>query len=183
MLNFPRRLEMALVNCPECDKQISDKALMCPNCGFSVRNRCLAAFSYEYRSERELFGLPLVHIVYGLGVNPLTGRIRVAKGIIAIGNIAVGGLAIGGLSLGVVSFGGLALGLAAFGGMAIGLLLALGGMAVGFIAIGGGALGCYALGGGAWGTHALGGNVQDHQAVEFFKRFLGSWVERLQQKP
>ena len=150
---------MVLINCPECDKEISDKALMCPNCGFSAGNRSLPIFTYEYRSKREFFGLPLVHVVYGMGINPLTGRIRVAKGIIAIGNIAVGGLAIGGLSLGILSIGGLALGLAALGGMAVGLMLALGGMAVGFIAIGGGALGYYALGGGAWGAHALGGNA------------------------
>ncbi|MHC4744102.1 MAG: hypothetical protein ACYS8Z_19465 [Planctomycetota bacterium] len=173
---------MALVCCPECDKQISDKALMCPNCGFSQSNRGLGVFAYEYRSERKLFGLPLVHIVYGMGINPLTGRLRVAKGIIAIGNIAIGGLAIGGLSLGIVSFGGLAFGLAALGGMAVGLLLALGGMAVGFVAIGGGALGYYALGGGAWGAHPLGGNVLDPEAVEFFKRFFGPWVENLHQK-
>jgi len=175
---------MTLVNCPECDKEISDKALMCPNCGFAAGNRL---FVYEYRSKRELFGLPLVPmyigIVYGLGINPLTGRFRVAKGIIAIGNIAIGGVAIGGLSLGILSFGGLALGLAAFGGAAVGLLLAMGGMAIGLVAIGGGAVGYYALGGGAWGTHAIGGNVQDPEAVEFFKRFLGSWVEQLQRKP
>lgn len=170
---------MALVNCPECNKEISDKALMCPNCGYSAGK---GLFAYEYRSERELFGLPLVHIVYGLGINPLTGRLRVAKGIIAIGNIAVGGLAIGGLSFGVISLGGLALGLAAFGGAAVGLLLAMGGMAVGLVAIGGGAVGYYALGGGAWGAHAIGGNVQDPNAVEFFKHYLGTWVEQLQRK-
>ncbi len=82
---------MTLINCPECNKEISDKALMCPNCGFAAGNRL---FTYEYRSKKELFGLPLVHIVYGLGIDPLTGKFRVAKGIIAIGNIAVGGLAI-----------------------------------------------------------------------------------------
>jgi hypothetical protein len=27
---------MALINCPECDKQISDKAKTCPNCGFPI---------------------------------------------------------------------------------------------------------------------------------------------------
>ncbi len=171
---------MTLVNCPECNKEISDKALMCPNCGFAAGNRL---FTYEYRSKTELFRLPLVHIVYGLGIDPLTGKFRVAKGIIAIGNIAVGGLAIGGLSFGVISLGGLALGLAALGGAAVGLLLAVGGMAVGLVAIGGGAIGYYALGGGAWGPHALGGNIQDPEAVDFFKRFLGSWVEHLQQKP
>lgn len=27
---------MALINCPECDKEISDKALSCPNCGCPI---------------------------------------------------------------------------------------------------------------------------------------------------
>lgn len=28
---------MALVNCPECGKQVSSTALACPNCGYSVK--------------------------------------------------------------------------------------------------------------------------------------------------
>lgn len=166
---------MSLIHCPECKNQISDKAFMCPKCGLPMSS---GRMGYEYRSEASLFGLPLVHIASGL--DPSTRRPRIAKGIIAIGNIAVGGLAIGGLSFGVVSFGGLSLGLIALGGAAIGLLLALGGMAIGLVAIGGGAIGYYALGGGAFGVHSLGGNVQDLQAVEFFKHFLGSWVEQFQ---
>lgn len=27
---------MALINCPECNREVSDKAEMCPNCGFGV---------------------------------------------------------------------------------------------------------------------------------------------------
>ena len=27
---------MALINCPECAKEISDKVLACPNCGFPM---------------------------------------------------------------------------------------------------------------------------------------------------
>lgn len=27
---------MSLINCPECGKQISDKALSCPNCGYPI---------------------------------------------------------------------------------------------------------------------------------------------------
>ena len=27
---------MALINCPECNKEVSDKAKICPNCGFSI---------------------------------------------------------------------------------------------------------------------------------------------------
>ena len=30
---------MALINCPECNKQISDKAEMCPNCGFKLERK------------------------------------------------------------------------------------------------------------------------------------------------
>lgn len=29
---------MALMNCPECNHQISDKAVSCPNCGFPLSN-------------------------------------------------------------------------------------------------------------------------------------------------
>lgn len=172
---------MALIECPECGNQISDKALVCPTCGFSPAARFLGG--YEYRSKTELFGLPLVHIVFGFGIHPVTGKMRVAKGIIAIGNIAVGGIAMGGLSIGLISLGGLALGLLALGGLSIGLLIAVGGFAIGTISIGGGALGYYALGGGAFGAHPLGGNVQDPNAVEFFKGIFGSCVEKLNQMP
>ena len=30
---------MALINCPECGKEISDKALSCPNCGTPIANK------------------------------------------------------------------------------------------------------------------------------------------------
>ncbi|MEJ2649509.1 MAG: zinc ribbon domain-containing protein [Sedimentisphaerales bacterium] len=170
---------MSLISCPECNAEISDKALMCPHCGYSRKGMFYGCI-YEYRSQITLFGLPLVHIYFGPNFDPETGKMRCAKGIIAIGNIAIGGFATGGLSLGIISFGGLALGLASIGGAAIGILLALGGLAIGYIAIGGAAIGYYALGGGAWGVHALGGNAQDPQAIEFFKRWFGSWVEQFQ---
>lgn len=138
---------MALIECPECDREVSDQAVTCPNCGYPIRG----AYGYEYRSERELFGLPLVHIISGNRIDPATGWLRVAKGIIAVGPIAIGVLALGGSSIGVVSLGGLAPGL---------------------IGIGGGAVGYYAIGGGVWGVHALGGNAQDPNMVEFFRRWL-----------
>lgn len=156
---------MAMVRCPECQQEISDRAMMCPHCGYPVRG----LGGYEYRSPWELFGLPLVHIVSGYRMDPATGRLRIAKGIVAIGPVAVGGLAIGGSAFGVLSFGGAALGVVAFGGAAVGALLAVGGLAIGTVALGGAAIGYYALGGGAWGVHALGGNAQDPNMVEFFK--------------
>ena len=28
---------MALIKCPECKKEVSDKAITCPNCGFELQ--------------------------------------------------------------------------------------------------------------------------------------------------
>jgi hypothetical protein len=155
---------MALVKCPECDGEVSDQAMMCPHCCYPIHG----GYGYEYRSERELFGLPLVHIVSGNRINPAAGGPRVAKGIVAIGPVAVGGLALGGVAVGVLSFGGLSLGLIALGGAALGIFLAAGGAAVGFIALGGGVIGYYALGGGGLAVHVLGGHAQTFDGFEFF---------------
>ena len=105
---------------------------------------------YEYKSKRTLFGLPLVHINMGFGL-------RVAKGIIAIGNISIGVLSIGGLALGLISFGGLALGLLlVLAGVGVGAV-AFGGLAVGALAVGGLALGWFVWGGIACGVYSVGG--------------------------
>ena len=114
---------------------------------------------YEYKSQRTLFGLPLVHIHFHN-----RGFAR-AKGIIAIGNQATGFIALGGLAVGLIAFGGLALGLLALGGLAIGLLLALGGVAVGGVALGGLAVGAVAFGGVALSYVAVGGCVSGTYAL------------------
>lgn len=159
---------MALIPCPECGSEISDKALACPSCGYNQRG----LFCYEYKSKRSLFGLPLVHIVTGPAIDPTTGKLRIAKGIIAIGGIAVGWLVIGGTAFGLIALGGVGMGLlAAFGGVGISLGLAMGGLAVGGIAVGGCAVGYYAIGGGAFGIHALGSNAQDPQLTEFLNSY------------
>lgn len=161
---------MPLIKCSDCNNDISDKAIVCPHCGAAGQG---FFWALEYRSKKMLFGLPLVHIVLGPFFNPVTGRMRIAKGIIAIGGIAVGGLAIGGVAFGIIAFGGLAVGLASFGGAALGIMLAAGGLAVGFFALGGVAIGYYAIGGVALGVHALGGDVSNTQLVEFLKTHFG----------
>jgi hypothetical protein len=163
---------MALIDCPECGNQISEKAIYCPMCGYTEKAPG-AFYCFEYISKKKLFGLPLVHIVLGPALDPATSKIRVAKGIIAIGGIATGFFAIGGLAFGIIAFGGVALGLAVLGGVGIGLLFAAGGLAVGFIAIGGCAVGYYAIGGGAFGVHALGGNANDEQLSNLLKSWFG----------
>jgi hypothetical protein len=153
-------------------------------------NRISRAYQgVDYRSNRTLFGLPLVH--FASGIDPETGKARVAKGIIAIGDhaqgvlaiggmatgfLAIGGmargvLAIGGFAIGVVAFGGGAIGLFSVGGLAIALILALGGGAIAPIALGGGVLGYMALGGGGIGAHVFAANAHDPVAQQFF----GAW--------
>jgi hypothetical protein len=97
---------------------------------------------YEYRSRRTLWGWPLVHIASGRDAD---GRgVRMARGIVAIGDVAVGVVALGGVSLGLVAAGGLGVGVVSLGGLAVGLLVALGGLAVGAVAAGGASMGAVA---------------------------------------
>lgn len=121
-----------------------------------------AASYYEYKSKRQLFGLPLVHIKFGFGKK----GVGVAKGIIAIGNISVGAISIGGLAVGGLCFGGLCAGLLSFGGLALALLLAVGGVSVGAFSVGGLAVGLFSFGGCAIASHiALGGYAGAHVAI------------------
>ena len=120
---------------------------------------------YEYRSQASIGGWPLVHVC--AGVDPLTMRPRIAKGIIAIGNISVGGIAVGGVACGLV----------AVGGGALGLGLSIGGLAVGSVAIGGAAIGfMYAVGGGAFAPAIVDGARCDEAARDFILRWIGPAV-------
>lgn len=123
---------------------------------------------YEYKSNKMIGNLPLVHINVGRGCYK-------AKGIISIGVISVGIISIGCLSLGVVSIGILALGilslavfaagLAAAGSVSLGLL-ALGAVSIGYLSIGAMARGVYAIGASATATRiALGDVANGHIAI------------------
>lgn len=113
---------------------------------------------YEYKSKTRIFGIPLVHIKSGYGI-------QVAKGIIAIGNISIGFISIGGISVGALSLGGIGLGLLVLAGMALGGI-AFGGFAIGILAMGGMAVGIYSAGGMAIASKlAIGGAAFGHTAI------------------
>jgi len=127
---------------------------------------------FEWKSQAHIGSWPLVHVA--MGMDAVTQRPKVARGVIAIGNIAVGGIAIAGLALGLVSIGGLSIGLVgALGGAALGLGLSFGGAAVGSFAVGGAAVGLkYALGGAAFAPAVIDGMHCDPALRELLLRWV-----------
>ncbi len=75
--------------------------MACPNCGapFPAKEKW-DGWGFEYKSEANLLGLPLVHISFKYRPN----RIPVpARGVIAIGQFACGVITISQFGIGVVS--------------------------------------------------------------------------------
>lgn len=102
---------------------------------------------YEYKSKKTIKGLPLVHVIFGMG--------RPAKGIFAIGVRATGIVSVGIFSAGVCSIGILSAGILAFGTIAAGLI-AFGSLAVGVIALGAIAVGGFCMGALNFGEFCFG---------------------------
>lgn len=109
---------------------------------------------FEYKSQKTVGGLPLVHINIGLG--------RKAKGIFAVGLSAKGVFSLGLTSMGILSVGLFSVGLLSLGVLSLGLLFAVGSIAVGAVAIGAIALGLLAVGALSVGLFSMGALAVGH---------------------
>ncbi len=120
---------------------------------------------FEWKTKRCLFGLPLICVAFG---RDETGRVRVAKGIVAVGQFAIGALAVGQIAFGFLfSLGQVAGGLLALGQLAVGLGAA-GQFALGYVAFGLVVAGVYAMGELAWGSFVWSNQRQDMEALSVF---------------
>jgi hypothetical protein len=147
-----------------------------------LRRSARRAWGREWRSQTELFGWPLVHVAYGRDEN---GKLRVAKGIIAIGQFAVGGFTIAQFGIGYVfGFGQFivaplaiaqfALSLVAVAQFAITALFGLGQFATGYVAIGQFAFGGWVRAVFGWGAHVWSVQRSDPEAVKYFRELAES---------
>ncbi len=125
---------MNTIPCRDCETPVSLDAFSCPQCGAPrPALREWHGEGYEWKSATTIGGVPLVHIAFGID---RAGKIRTARGIIAIGQRAVGGIACGILALGGVSFGVVCGGVISLGVVAGALVLACGVNAAAPIAFG-----------------------------------------------
>lgn len=135
----------ALTRCRVCKREISREAAVCPHCGAPYPGRARwTGTGYEWRSPGQFRGWPLVHIAWGRDAN---GKLRVARGVIAIGQFGIGAITIAQFGVGLIfgfgqfvlaplAVGQFAFGLLAAGQFGIGLIAGAGQIATGIFAAG-----------------------------------------------
>ncbi len=137
---------MNFAPCRQCSAEVAAAEVQCPECGAPhPADPDWNGAGYEWKSGTTVRGWPLVHVAFGCDA---TGRVRVARGVVAIGARAVGGLACG-----IMAAGGLAIGIVSAGIFSLGVVSFAAAVAIGVNAIGPLAIGVVAVG-------AVGGGVQ-----------------------
>ncbi len=162
---------MALILCPECKKEVSTEAGTCPHCGYPLKPMVTGfrrRFGFQWKSHAEVFGWPLIHVA--IGRDPTTGKLFVAKGVIAIGQFGFGLITIAQFGVGFLfGFGQFVTGTFAIGQFALALLFGLGQFATGTTAIGQVAYGKYVLAQTGFGEFVWSSKIRDARAIEHFK--------------
>jgi len=126
---------------------------------------------FQWRTEAEILGWPLVSIAFGR--NKQTGKLLVAKGILAIGQFAIGLITIAQFGVGLLfAFGQFTAGWLAIGQFAVGVYFGLGQFATGATAIGQFAIGEYVLAQLGYGKYVWSTKIKDPEAIEHFRNLL-----------
>lgn len=160
---------MALTSCRECEKEISTEAKACSHCGAPhPARKDWKGRGYEWKSQTTLYGYPLVHIAFG---RDKQGKLRVAKGIVAIGQFAIGVITIAQFGIGILfGFGQFIFSLTAVAQCAVAVIFGLGQFAAGYIAIGQFALAYYGLAQMGFAKYLWSSGRKDIEAIDFFLR-------------
>lgn len=145
--------ETTIVTCRDCRREVTAAAVTCPHCGAPRPARSeWHGEGYEYKSSATFRGWHVFHVAFGIDCE---GKVRVARGVVAIGQRAIGGVAIGILALGVVSCGVVSCGVISIGVVAVALAAAAGVNALAPFAFGVAAMGVVAGGVAALGARVL----------------------------
>ncbi len=160
---------MSMYPCRVCTQMVSVEAEFCPHCGAKKpANHLYNGTGIDYKSDIELFGYPLIHIAFG---KDREGHLRVAKGIIAIGQFGIGLITFAQFGIGILfGFGQLIIGLTAIAQVAITLLFGVGQVATGYIAVGQIVVGYYGLAQTGLAKYIWTAKYKDLEAVMFFNR-------------
>lgn len=156
--------DFTLSPCPKCKKEISPQAKACPHCGHPIN----MYRGYQWRSQGEINGLPLIHIAFGRDKS--TGKLLVAKGVVAIGQFAIGLIAIAQFGVGFLfGFGQFLAGYTVIAQFAGGFYFGLGQFATGMTAIGQFAFGKYVLAQLGFGEFVWSVQHKNPQAIRYFE--------------
>jgi len=127
-------------------------------------------YGFEWKSRAQYGRYPFVHIAFGVGPD---GKLRIAKGIIAIGQFGIGVITIAQFGAGLLfGFGQMMAAPVVVGQIAIGILFAFGQIAAGYIAIGQVVFAYYGLAQLGLAKYIWTFERKDPEAVAFFKNIL-----------
>ncbi|MEO0292967.1 MAG: zinc ribbon domain-containing protein [candidate division WOR-3 bacterium] len=162
---------MGIIFCRECQKELSKESRICPYCGASLPKLEWKRQGFEWKTDKTLFGYPLIHIAFGRDTQ---NKIRVAKGIIAIGQFAIGLITFAQFGIGILfGLGQFILSTTAIAQFAISILLGIGQLSIGYISIGQFSLGFYVLAQNGFGKYIWSPQMKTKEAIIFFTQLYG----------
>jgi RNA polymerase subunit RPABC4/transcription elongation factor Spt4 len=145
---------MTLTPCRECRSEVSTDAPVCPRCGAPQPWRSeWRGYGIDWRTKASIWGYPLIHVSFGRDAR---GKPRIARGVVAIGQVAVGLIVIAQFGVGfLLGIGQFVFGLAALAQFAVGILCGVGQFATGYVAVGQFAVGCIVIAHWGFAPHFL----------------------------